>query len=56
VIKTANWIVDLGPEGGDAGDHVVAIGTLEKIAANTELCGAVSTVGALYQTQLAYYP
>ena len=27
VIKTADWIVDLGPEGGDAGGHVVAIGT-----------------------------
>ena len=34
VIKTADWIVDLGPEGGDAGGHVVAIGTPEEIAAN----------------------
>jgi excinuclease ABC subunit A len=34
VIKTADWIVDLGPEGGDAGGHVVAIGTPEDIAAN----------------------
>ena len=33
-IKTADWIVDLGPEGGDAGGHVVAIGTPEEIAAN----------------------
>ncbi len=32
VIKTADWIVDLGPEGGDAGGHVVAIGTPEEIA------------------------
>jgi excinuclease ABC subunit A len=34
VIKTADWIVDLGPEGGDAGGHVVAVGTPEEIAAN----------------------
>ncbi len=34
VIKTADWIVDLGPEGGDAGGDVVAIGTPEEIAAN----------------------
>jgi excinuclease ABC subunit A len=34
VIKTADWIVDLGPEGGDAGGQVVAIGTPEEIAAN----------------------
>ena len=27
VIKTADWIVDLGPEGGDAGGEVVAVGT-----------------------------
>jgi excinuclease ABC subunit A len=34
VIKTADWIVDLGPEGGDAGGYVVAVGTPEEIAAN----------------------
>ena len=36
VIKTADWIVDLGPEGGDAGGHVVAVGTPEEIAARPE--------------------
>jgi excinuclease ABC subunit A len=33
VIKTADWIVDLGPEGGDEGGRVVAEGTPEEIAA-----------------------
>jgi len=36
VIKTADWIVDLGPEGGDKGGHVVAAGTPEEIAACPE--------------------
>ncbi len=33
VIKTADWIIDLGPEGGDAGGEIVAAGTPETIAA-----------------------
>jgi excinuclease ABC subunit A len=32
VIKTADWIIDLGPEGGDAGGEIVAEGTPEQIA------------------------
>ncbi|MCI4660300.1 MAG: excinuclease ABC subunit UvrA [Neomegalonema sp.] len=32
VIKTADWIVDLGPEGGDGGGEVIAMGTPEEIA------------------------
>jgi excinuclease ABC subunit A len=34
VVKTADWIVDMGPEGGDAGGEVVATGTPEQIARN----------------------
>lgn len=34
VIKTADWIIDLGPEGGDGGGHIVAEGTPEEIAIN----------------------
>ena len=33
VIKTADWIVDMGPEGGDGGGTVVAEGTPEQVAA-----------------------
>jgi excinuclease ABC subunit A len=36
VIKTADWILDLGPEGGDGGGRIVAQGTPEDVAANPE--------------------
>ena len=32
VIKTADWIIDLGPEGGDGGGEIIAVGTPEDIA------------------------
>jgi excinuclease ABC subunit A len=36
VVKTADWLIDLGPEGGDQGGRVVAEGPPEAIAANAE--------------------
>ncbi len=35
VIKTADWIIDLGPEGGDGGGEIIAIGTPEELAKHT---------------------
>jgi len=32
VIKTADWIIDLGPEGGDRGGQIIAKGTPEQLA------------------------
>ena len=32
VIKVADWIIDIGPEGGDGGGEIVAVGTPEEVA------------------------
>ncbi|MCF6354571.1 MAG: excinuclease ABC subunit UvrA [Candidatus Polarisedimenticolaceae bacterium] len=36
VIKTADWVIDLGPEGGDRGGEIIARGTPEQVAATKE--------------------
>ncbi len=36
VIKTADWIIDLGPEGGEGGGHIIAQGSPKSIAANPD--------------------
>jgi excinuclease ABC subunit A len=48
VIKTADWIIDLGPEGGDSGGEIVAAGTPDEIARTP-----VSYTGAFLKPVLA---
>jgi excinuclease ABC subunit A len=35
VIKTADWIIDLGPEGGDGGGEIIAVGTPEELSVHS---------------------
>ncbi len=48
VVKTADWIIDLGPEGGQAGGEIVAVGTPEELADH-----ATSHTGAALRKLLA---
>jgi excinuclease ABC subunit A len=51
VVKTADWLIDLGPEGGDAGGEVVAVGSPEDVAADH-----VSHTGAYLARTLDVHP
>ncbi len=51
VVKTADWIIDMGPEGGDGGGEVVATGTPEEIVRNPR-----SHTGAYLKEALARRP
>ncbi|RMH87270.1 MAG: excinuclease ABC subunit UvrA, partial [Calditrichaeota bacterium] len=50
VIKTADWIIDLGPEGGDEGGEIIAEGTPEEVAANPN-----SYTGQFLKKELAHW-
>lgn len=39
IIKTADWIIDLGPEGGDKGGYIVAEGSVQKVAQSPTYTG-----------------
>lgn len=47
VIKNADWIIDLGPEGGEGGGEIVAVGTPEQLAANSD-----SITGSFLRSEL----
>jgi excinuclease ABC subunit A len=51
VIRCADWVIDLGPEGGDKGGEVIAVGTPEDIAKNER-----SHTGKYLQQVLQQYP
>jgi excinuclease ABC subunit A len=48
VVKTADWIIDMGPEGGNGGGTIVATGTPEQVAKNE-----LSYTGQFLKTILA---
>ncbi|MBH8552867.1 excinuclease ABC subunit UvrA [Nostocaceae cyanobacterium CENA357] len=51
VIRCADWVIDLGPEGGDKGGEIIAVGTPEEIAKNPR-----SYTGQYLQQVLQQYP
>ena len=53
VVKTADYIVDLGPEGGDRGGQVIATGTPEEVAACPDSFTGVY-LASILNRELAY--
>jgi excinuclease ABC subunit A len=53
VIKQADWIIDLGPEGGDSGGELVAVGTPEVVAKNSSSYTGQFLRACLHQTKVA---
>jgi len=53
MIKNADWIIDMGPEGGSGGGLVIAEGTPEEVAANYEKTG--SFTGEYLKKELALH-
>ncbi|MDM9381743.1 excinuclease ABC subunit UvrA [Chlorogloeopsis sp. ULAP01] len=51
VIRCADWVIDLGPEGGDKGGEIIAIGTPEEVAENPK-----SYTGQYLKQVLQHYP
>jgi excinuclease ABC subunit A len=51
VIRCSDWVIDLGPEGGDRGGEIVAIGTPETVAEVSE-----SYTGQYLKQVLALHP
>ncbi|WP_392532754.1 excinuclease ABC subunit UvrA [Nostoc sp. C117] len=51
VIRCSDWVIDLGPEGGDKGGELIAVGTPEEVAANPK-----SYTGQYLQHVLQQYP
>lgn len=51
VIRCADWVIDLGPEGGDKGGEIIAVGTPEEVASNP-----ISYTGQYLQQVLKQYP
>ncbi|BCL35526.1 excinuclease ABC subunit UvrA [Nostoc sp. MS1] len=51
VIRCADWVIDLGPDGGDKGGEIIAVGTPEEVAKNSR-----SYTGQYLQQVLQQYP
>ena len=50
VIRCADWVIDLGPEGGDKGGEIIAVGTPEEVAENP------NSYTGLYLRQVLHNP